>query len=263
MAKVKMGDIKDSSNNVKSVFRLPMSSRTTKWLNRQTFTNEDLLDILDISENKERHADKRSFYQRLILSQKGPFSSEVFTAFAENLFAVEPMLHLIENSTSTTENARKIWLNYTMVSNIHWFVFNFYSKDKGIQFGIDITKAPYNIIYAEHIVIYSAKTGRGNLIKEYFIELNRILDTMNEDEIFKWYSTTVSTTYADRAVDFIMNYDKMPEKVITAYCEKANISHQNILAMHPNCSPEFRERVFNRTGDEKYLPEAVKDIFLF
>ncbi len=263
MGKVKMGDIKSSSTNVKSVFRLPMSSRTNRWLQRQTFTSEDILDIFRISEEMEYHKEKRDFHQRLIMSQKGPFSSKLFTVFAENLFAVEPMIHLIENSPSTTEEARIRWLDYTMVSSTHWFAFNFYSRDKGVEFGIDVTKAPYNKIYAGHIVRYADRMGRGNLIEEYFIELNRILDTMNENEIYEWYIDSVASTYADKAVDFIMNYDKMPTKVISHYYNKAAISLKQRLAKHENADPIVKQEMYEETGDDDYLPKDAREMFLF
>ena len=263
MAKVKMGDISNSSNNVKSVFRLPMSSRTNKWLEKQTFTNSDLLDILYISDNKEYHSDKRSFHQRLIKSQKGPFSAEVFRVFAENLFEIDSMLHLLENSPTTTPEARLRWLDYTMVSSAHWFTFNFYSKDSGNSYGIDVTKTPYNKAYAGHIVRYSDKMGRGNVNEGYFTELHRALDSMSDSEIYDWYIGSVSTTYAERAVDFIMSYDKMPENVIQHYYDKSVLKHRQKLATHQNCPAGIKQEMFDETGDEKYLAQEAKDIFLF
>jgi hypothetical protein len=240
-----------------------MSSRTNKWLEKQTFTNSDLLDILYISDNKEYHSDKRSFHQRLIKSQKGPFSAEVFRVFAENLFEVDSMLHLLENSPTTSPEARLRWFDYTMVSAAHWFTFNFYSKDSGNVYGIDITKSPYNKEYAGHIVKYADKMGRGNVHEGYFTELHRALDSMTDSEIYQWYLDSVASTYAERAVDFIMSYDKMPENVIQHYFEKSVLQNREKLALHPNCPADLREFMYQETKDEKYLPQAAKDLFLF
>ncbi|MDZ7937343.1 MAG: hypothetical protein U5M53_03265 [Rhodoferax sp.] len=54
MAKVKMSDVKSGSKNVKSLFRTPMINRTDDFLRKYTFTNDELLEILDISQNIEK-----------------------------------------------------------------------------------------------------------------------------------------------------------------------------------------------------------------
>lgn len=262
MTKVKMSDIKSGSEEVKKVFRRPMSSRL-KPLKKQVFTNDELIEILEISEEIEGHKEKRYFYQELIVSQSGPFNNEVFGAFVDKLFHIDSMLNLLENSKGVSEPNKLRWLDYMMVSSTHWTVFNFFSKDTGTQFGIDVTKSPYRINYAKHIVRYADKVGRGNISEDYYKELHRILDTMTEDEIYDWYVNSVASTYEKRAVDFLMSYDKMPKKVLERYWKKTSLYNKEKLAIHPNIPEELRDWMYQKTKDEKYLPQTAKDLFLF
>lgn len=263
MAKVKMSDIKSGSENVKEVFRATMSGARRKKFAKQTFTNDELLEILDISENIENHNEKRNMYQRLIESQKGPFNQAVFDAYVSNLFHIDSMLNLLENSKGISPESKLKWLDYMMVTSAHWSVFNFFSRDAGTQFGIDVTKAPYSTNYAQHIVRYADKMGRGNISEEYMNELARILDTMSEGNIIEWYNKSVATTYEKRAIDFLMSYDKMPSKVLQHYWDKTTLPNKEKLALHPNIPAELRDWMYQETKDEKYLPQAAKDLFLF
>lgn len=262
MAKVKMSDIRSGSEEVKKVFRRPMTSRI-KPLKNQVFTNAELVEILDISENVEYHKDKRYFYQALIESQKGPFDDSVFGAYVNKLFHIDSMLNLLKNSTGVSEHHKLKWLEYMMVSSTHWTVFNFFSKDAGIPFGIDVTKPPYRHSYSTYIVRYMDKMGRGNPPIEYFDELHRILDTMNPDEIYDWYLDEVATSYEVKAVELLMSYDTMPEKVLQHYWDKTTLKNKEKLALHPNIPDELREWMYNETDDIKYLPDSVKAVFIF
>lgn len=263
MPKVLMSDIKSGSEKVKSVFRKPMTARTIQWLNKQTFANYELLEILYLSNRIENHKDKRSFYQRLITSQKGPFNLEVFTAFSDELFNVDALLNLLNHTKNLPEASKLRWLDYIMVTSTHWAVYNFFSKGSGISYGIDVTKPPFNKKYIEYIIRYADKVGNGNINSSYFAEVNRILDSMNEEEIYDWYLAAIATTYEKRAVTFLMAYDKMPEIVLTHYWNKSSITSKYLLATHPNIPYELREWMYKETQDEKYLPPAVKDLFLF
>ena len=263
MAKVKMSDIKSGSENVKEVFRATMSGARRKKFSKQTFTNDELLEILDISENIEYHKEKRNMYQRLIESQKGPFNQAVFDAYVGNLFHIDSMLNLLENSKGISSESKLKWLDYMMVSSTHWSVFNFFSRDAGIPYGIDVLKPPFSKKYAEHIVRYADKAGRGNISDEYYAELHRVLDKMSEGDIIEWYNKSVASTYEKRAVDFLMSYDKMPGKVLQHYWDKTTLSTKEKLALHPNIPEELREWMYQETKDEKYLPQAAKDLFLF
>jgi hypothetical protein len=263
MPKVKMSDIKSGSENVKDVFRATMTGSRRKKFVKQKFTNDELLEILDISENIEYHKEKRNMYQRLIVSQSGPFNAKVFDAYLDKLFDVDALLNLLENSKGISDESKLKWLDYLMVTSTHWAVFNYFSRDAGTSFGIDVTKPPFRTNYAQHIVKYADKMGRGNISQDYFNELHRILDTMSEGEIIEWYNDSVTSTYEKRAVDFLMSYDKMPGKVLQHYWNKTTLINKEKLALHPNIPEELREWMYQETQDEKYLPQAAKDLFLF
>ena len=268
MAKVKMSDIKSGSENVKNVFRNTMSGIRRKNFKNQTFTNDELLEILYISENIEYHKEKRDMYQKLIKSQKGPFNNAVFSAYSDKLFEYDSMIHLLKNSKGTSEDAKLKWLNYIMVSSC-FSAIKFFKEDSGIPYGIDVTKKPFRHVYAVDLIKFSDEMGfsdtmgRRNLSFDYYAELHRILDTMNDAEIYDWYIDSIASTYEKRAMDTLMSYDKMPKKVLENYWHKTNFQNQEILALHPNIPDELRSEMFEKTQNEKYLPQEAKDIFLF
>jgi len=261
MPKVKMSDIKQGEK-VKALFRRTISNRTESWMKKIEYNEAELLEILDLSENVEYHKEKRFFYQRLIQSQS-KFSNKVFKAYVGNLFHVDALLNLVEGTDRLDTDDKLEFISYSMVTSASWFTFNFYAKGQGTNVGIDVLKSPFNYKYAGTIVRYMDKSGRGNVPKEYFVELERILDTMNEEDIMKWYKDDLVTLYAKKVIEILASYDKMPKSVIEHYLEKGGFSAREGLAMHPNCPPEIRQELYNNTKNEKYLTDDVKDVFLF
>ena len=264
MPKVKMSDVKSGSISVKNLFKIPMSSRITA-LKKFTFTNRELIEILEISEDIENHSDKRRFYQQLIQSQKGPFNSNVFKWYIDKLFDINSLLHLIEYTENLSIDDKLSWLNYMMVTSANWSVFNFFSKNMGLEYGIDVTQNPFRAIYSDLLVRYIQQTGFNNSISnDYYNEVNRILDQMDESELYDWYITSMKSSYVKKVISVIMNYPKMPSKIVVDYYEKISAADgKDELIKHPNMISEIKLKKFTETGKEEYLPQTAKDVFLF
>ena len=271
MPKVKMSDVKSGSTSVKNLFKLPMSSRIMA-LKKFTFTNQELIEILEISEEVEYHSDKRRFYQRLIQSQKGPFDSNVFKWYIDKLFNIDSLMHLIDHVENLSTDDKLLWLNYMMVTSANWSVFNFFSKNMGLEYGIDVTQKPFRTIYSDLLVRYIERAGYNNLgagynnlvSKDYYNEVNRILDQMSESELYDWYITSMKSSYVQKVISILMNYPKMPSKIIVDYYEKISAADgKDELIKHPNMISEIKLKKFTETGKEEYLPQTAKDIFLF
>lgn len=264
MPKVKMSDVRSGSISVKNLFKLPMSSRITA-LKKFTFTNRELIEILEISEDIEYHSDKRRFYQQLIQSQKGPFNSNVFKWYIDKLFDINSLLHLIDHAENLSIDNKLSWLNYMMVTSANWSVFNFFSKNMGLEYGIDVTQNPFRAIYSDLLVRYIQRAGINNSIsKDYYNEVNRILDQMSESELYDWYTTSIQSSYVKKVISIIMNYPKMPSKIIVEYYEKISAADgKDELIKHPNMISEIKLAKFAETGREEYLPQTAKDVFLF
>lgn len=262
MPKVKMSDVKSGSTSVKNLFKLPMSSRIIA-LKKFTFTNQELIEILEISEDVEYHSDKRRFYQKLIESQNGPFNSNVFNRYIDKLFNIDSLMHLIENTENLSIDDKLSWLNYMMVTSANWSVFNFFSKNMGLEYGIDVTQKPFRSIYSDLLVRYIG--GFNNSISnDYYNEVNRILDQMSESELYDWYITSMKSSYVKKVIAIIMNYPKMPSKIVVDYYEKISaVDGKDELIKHPNMISEIKLKKFTETGKEEYLPQTAKDIFLF
>ncbi len=264
MPKVKMSDVKSGSISVKNLFKIPMSSRIMA-LKKFTFTNRELIEILEISEDIENHSDKRRFYQQLIQSQKGPFNSNVFKWYIDKLFDINSLLHLIDHAENLSIDDKLSWLNYMMVTSANWSVFNFFSKNMGLEYGIDVTQNPFRAIYSDLLVRYIQRAGFNNSIsKDYYNEVNRILDQMSESELYEWYTTSIQSSYVKKVISIIMNYPKMPSKIIVEYYEKISAADgKDELIKHPNMISEIKLAKFAETGREEYLPQTAKDVFLF
>ena len=271
MPKVKMSDVKSGSTSVKNLFKLPMSSRIIA-LKKFTFTNPELIEILEISEDVEYHCDKRRFYQKLIESQKGPFDSNVFNRYIDKLFNIDSLMHLIDHSENLSIDDKLSWLNYMMVTSANWSVFNFFSKNMGLEYGIDVTQKPFRTIYSDLLVRYIERAGYNNLgagynnlvSKDYYNEVNRILDQMSESELYDWYTTSMKSLYVKKVIAIIMNYPKMPSKIVVDYYENISAADgKDELIKHPNMISEIKLQKFAETGKEEYLPQTAKDVFLF
>lgn len=264
MPKVKMSDVKSGSTSVKNLFKLPMSSRIIA-LKKFTFTNPELIEILEISEDIEYHTDKRRFYQKLIQSQNGPFNTNVFNRYIDKLFDINSLLHLIDHAENLSIDDKLSWLNYMMVTSANWSVFNFFSKNMGLEYGIDVTQNPFRAIYSDLLVRYIQQTGFNNSISnDYYNEVNRILDQMSESELYDWYITSIQSSYVKKVISIIMNYPKMPSKIIVEYYEKISAADgKDELIKHPNMISEIKLAKFAETGREEYLPQTAKDVFLF
>ncbi len=264
MPKVKMSDVKSGSISVKNLFKLPMSSRITA-LKKFTFTNRELIEILEISEDIEYHSDKRRFYQQLIQSQKGPFNSNVFKWYIDKLFDINSLLHLIDHAENLSIDDKLSWLNYMMVTSANWSVFNFFSKNMGLEYGIDVTQNPFRAIYSDLLVRYIQRAGFNDSIsKDYYNEVNRILDQMSESELYDWYTSSIQSSYVKKVISIIMNYPKMPSKIIVEYYEKISAADgKDELIKHPNMISEIKLAKFAETGREEYLPQTAKDVFMF
>ncbi len=264
MPKVKMSDVKSGSISVKNLFKIPMSSRITA-LKKFTFTNRELIEILEISEDIENHSDKRRFYQQLIQSQKGPFNSNVFKWYIDKLFDINSLLHLIDHAENLSIDDKLSWLNYMMVTSANWSVFNFFSKNMGLEYGIDVTQNPFRAIYSDLLVRYIQRAGFNNSISnDYYNEVNRILDQMSESELYDWYITSIQSSYVKKVISIIMNYPKMPSKIIVEYYKKISAADgKDELIKHPNMISEIKLAKFAETGREEYLPQTAKDVFMF
>ena len=265
MPKVKMGDIKSGSPNVKTLFKRAMLYRTQGWLKKQNYTNNELMEILQISENIERHKDHREFYKDLIISQNGPFNSEVFNAYKSVVFNVDALLNLITNSKGINDTDKAKWIDYTMLTSMFWFMSKFYINGKCNEVGIDIKKSPFNLRLAISLVIYknramSVAASSGLFPLDYEEFMMTVLDSLTKSELYDWYVDTVSTTYRSAAVAFLLKYPNTTADMLENYFEKSN---EYKLATHPNFPDELKVEIYKKTGDEQYLPKVATDIFLF
>jgi len=262
MPKVKMSDIKSESENVRDVFRIPMASRTWKWIQTKTFTNKELQEIHDISSDIEKSKVRKKFYSRLIRSQSGPFDDTIFRIFSDILYDKESMLHLLVNSVGVDNSDKVRWMKYAIETS-PWFVYDFMLKGDSAQYGIDITKGPFNIHFADFLIqskdkLLNAAAG----MPDYYLDaIYTTLDTMNEKEFDIWHSYV---QFNKEFFEIILKYKNTPVKLLQEMFDDYNDAfNKGQIAEHPNSPQELRHKMFEYTGDAKWLPEEVQDIFIF
>jgi hypothetical protein len=264
MPKVKMSDVKSGSENVKTLFKRIVGDRTLTWLKKQKYSNDELLEILDISENIERHKDKRKLYQDLIESQVGPFNQEVFIKYTNKVYHVEALMNLIRNSFGITVEDKEKWIVVSMVTSSYWFTPYFFMNGECEKYGINIYKTPFNKIFASSAV---KSTGTRTELKFSPSSKERnflwsVLDSMNDEEKMQWYIDDIARTYESKAVDILTSYPNTTPEILTDYYNRTP-KQKGEIASHPNAPQEIKNEMYALTKDEKYLPEIVKDIFWF
>ncbi len=267
MAKVKMSDVYSGSKNVKELFKLPMISRTERFLQQQSYTNDELIEILDLSERIENHTEKRKFYQRLISSQPGPFNKNVFLEYNSKLFSVDSLKNLIRNSKGINDFDKCKWIDYAVLTSFTVFVYNYFLTGESKEVGIDPMVKPFNMQIASDMVRYSDKmknTISSNMLSSNYRNfLFNILNTFSETEQYNWYLETLATTYEQKTMDILVSYENISSKIIEHYYNKANVTNREILAKLDKCPTEIKMKYYEKTEDESFLPKTAKDIFLF
>lgn len=261
-----MSDIKSGSENVKNVFRRTMSRRTFTWLSKQKFSNKELVEIYELSDKIEHHSDKRHFYAQLMITQKGPFNSEVFNTYKDDIFHVDGLIALLEYSQGVSDEDKKIWIDYAILTNSYWFIPNYFSNGRSAKFGIDIKKSPFNLQFASAVVKYRHKMSRGAIPEEVKDLMWGVLDTMTDNEKHKWYLSDVAHTYVQSVVSLLAQYPNTPSITLEHYynrLDEYDIINRGHIATHPNSPPQLRAEMYEKTGDDKFLPQEVQDIFLF
>lgn len=261
MTKVKMSDITSGSEKVKDVFRNSMETRMKDgWLQKRSFSSEELIEIFEIENGIEYHRDKRYFYQKLIKSQKGPFSIEVFRTFVNNLFEVDSLLDLIEKTPNIlTDDDKNNWITYITTTSASWAVSRCFMNGLAKDYGIDIYKNPFNVNIAGLVIRSSlSKMDLGDF-------LFGILDSMTKDEIQNWYDDSLKSTYVTTVMFVLTKYQNTPPNILVDYYERPSTDKYNreALVQHENFPFEAKLKLFRETGNPMFLSKKAYSWLVF
>jgi|SaaInlStandDraft_4_1057021.scaffolds.fasta_scaffold15790_2 hypothetical protein len=265
MAKVKMGDVKSGSENVKNVYRKPMSSRTSTWLEKQEFSSAEMIEIYEISDKIEYHRDKREFYHRLLASQTGPYNVDVFRLYINDIYHVEALMYLIHMCKGLSNEDKSQWMINAMLTQSYWFLPNFFDNGVCKKYGIDIEKAPLNKAMVDAILIGVGGKGSNASFSFAYETFWKALDSMGEQDVIAWYMKDLRHKYTHTIMEILTNYPNTPTAVLKDYYEVIQRIPGLVykLAEHDNCPSEIKVSVYKETKDDKYLPQEAKDVFLF
>lgn len=256
-----MSDIKSGSENVKSVFRISMSDRTSEFLKKLKFSNAELVEILTIADKIELHGSNRDFFRTLILSQSGPFNSEVFKIFMDKLFSYNSLFHLLKHSTDIDLTEKQEVISYFVLSDFKQTLQGIENGELA-EIGLDPISKEFNYFFARALIKHSKQNN--NYLDSELATLFKILDTFSEAELIELFKNEMRTLFFSKTFEIISKYKKMPSYVIEAAFKRATRDiEKTTLAALENCPLDIKIEVFNLTGDSAILPKNVGDIFIF
>lgn len=259
MAKVKISEIK--SENVKRIFRLPMSSRGERFLNLLTLTNDDIIETIRFAEI-EYHKDKRDFYRRLVKTQhnKVKFNRDSFGVLVNNLFDKDRYLELIRNSEGLTKRDLISFVGYSMTSSTVWFFSTYYLNGDSKADGIDINDPDIAFEIVERFLYTDGAKMLDSTLVSFAKLFGEVFKSTHKDEVLtRLRQSAQKWTYL-----LTKHWDEMPEDVIAYFLSTFNDREtRSNIAKLKNAPSELKQEYYEKTGDESYLPAGVTDIFLF
>jgi hypothetical protein len=249
-----MNNINSDSENVKRVFRVTMQDRTKLLLASMKFTNDELLEIISLTKLETNHP--HEFYAHLVNSQSGPFSDEVFGEILPYCNYTPGILNtLMKKSGELSEKNKVSWL-IIAIKDVKRMPTNLK------EVGIDSFIYPYNVAAAT-VFIMNYKTFKTSLIFS-------LLDSMTEDQMIETYKQAtkipenISVTF-----DVFTQYSKTPTEIIDMlFVYYKNLGSKGfskviVLVKMDNASDVIKSYVYEKTGNDAYMPECVKEIFFF
>lgn len=258
--KVKVSDIKSKSPNVKQLFKVSIGQRRIDFLRSLTFSNDELVEIFELSEHIESHAGRFYFYSLLIKSQEGPFNDAVFSRFVNGLSREETLIKLLENTPNLSfSNKEKFLFYYPQVVGVKSLI-NLIESNKLKDNKIDVYDD--ELVFKMLDGLVRASIDSTFVVGKEF--LNHVLRTQQNDKIFEWFKENVSG-YLHLVSRFLKYYEDATPEMFSHAFDQFSIKEKQHFA--DGCGDKFpdslKNELYNLTNDEKYLPTGIRDLFLF
>lgn len=257
MRKILMKDVTSGSENVKRVFRVTLNNRTAGLMYEMEFTNDELLEIIKLTKLEDIQTYRQSeFYERLVRSQPGPFLDEVFGSLLYYfMYSTKNLKALIEKAGELSEKNKGTWLRMMVQNNRH-------VPSEAKEYGINTHIYPYNVISAANLIM----NHQIGYVFSNGMAIFSLLDTMTEDQLVETYKKAISTP---ANFDIFTKYSKTPTSILDMlFNDYKKFGEQTfdkimILVELPQASEDIKGYVYDKTGDDKYMPEGIRDIFMF
>ena len=265
MRKILMRDVKSGSGNVKKFFRLNKDQRSGETISKLfKFSNDELIELHDLI-MMEGDRSYRVYVSRLIVKQKGPFNEEVVKTYLPRLESgmSDMIFALMTKAENISEKTKYEWLKKAMP--LAERSFDAFIKNDAERLGFDLTKEPFR-----RAVMMNAIASRSKfLIEERLAKVYEYLDKLNEDEMYEFYiETSKGPEQAKQQFRAWSGYPRTTAKIIEHFIRNAFHDEYKVqMVKHKNC-PEYlmtkiNMEMYEKTGDESFLPEEVQDIFVF
>ena len=270
MSKLKKSDIVDISKQIKEFFNTSITARNSEFLSKFTFSNTELLEIFEISENIEKASNRISFYKSLICSQQGPFNLDVLNKFANVVYLdnfvntddhFNTLNHLFKLTPGVGTSNKLDWIKYfnskSPYSFLHYCVL-------GRQLWFDITDEPFNRIFATITISYNIAN------KETIVFLHKLFSSMSDDDMYDWYRDEVEyqlsddDVFEDQIVNVLTQFKDTSTKILVDFFDKCTTTSRKIaIAKHKNSPDKIKIEMYKYTKDETILPKKLKQLLIF
>jgi|688.fasta_scaffold448616_1 hypothetical protein len=247
--------IETGTPEVEKFFSIEAKNRNISTLEKINFTNADLMEILNISEEIEHHPLSKNFYTYLIASRDDNFifSNLVFINFLKKgKLPIKTLTKLFNNTEDLSEKNKYDWLDYTTYHFPHWFPDNY----DLIQ--LNIFKHPFNKLVATNLIEFVSSKDVSKLIISIF-------NSLDENEFVGIFKKNLSNFKSNSELAlFLSKCENSPKDILQiCYDLLKRDDDKELIGTHKNCPKPIKIELFKKTQDIKFLPDHVKDMFLF
>lgn len=255
MIKINNTTLENKTPEVELFFSIEAKNRDFSTLEKIIFTNDDLMEIFNISEEIEQHPLSENFYAYLIASRNDDFvfSNLVFINFLEKgKLPIKTLTKLFNNTQDLSEKNKYDWLNYATYHFPHWFPDNF----DLIQ--LNIFKQPFNELVANNLIEFISNKD----ISKFLIS---IFNSFNKNDFIEIFKKSLSSFKSNSDVAlFLSKCENSPEEILKmCYDLLKRDDDKELIGAHKNCPEQIKVSWYEKTGDEKFMPNYLKELFVF
>lgn len=256
--------MKTSMYKVEDILKMPIANISETILKFCYFTNDELTEIILKFEDMYLNG-KTTLYEKLIRTQQGPFNREIFNLFSKYYlsekfgvqFAIAVML-LEKTDGVLTEEDLLSWFKNAYNRAPKTFIADFIDSDLAKKHGIDAKVAPWNKKLPLALIKY------GNVGDENIQAVCSCVDNLSDKEKLEWYFDMIDSVHMVTKTTFMLAYENStPEMIEDFYYNRVESQHKEKLAKHKNASEEIKLEMYQKTGDDAFLPSTITDIFCF
>jgi len=244
----------DASKQVEAYFSIDARDRLFSTLKKLKFTNEDLSDILNISEEIEQHPLSETFYNIIIMSRENgfEFSNFVFMTYLEKCkLSIKALFRLFNDTPDLTDKNKFDWINYVTYHYPYWFADSYDTLET------NLFVQPLNKLIANNLMEFV----KNNDVSRLLIEIFQTLTDEDFDTILEKNLSYFKSPYY--IAFFLAQCKNSTKKSLENTCKiLKNIEDKMLIGLHKNCPTAIKLELYDKTKDERLVPKTVASFFI-